>query len=107
MKWPQGEWGGGWDRIKRFHNSFSAPLTFFLAVETDSCESSGTATLCCIFFFPCTHFVLFFCSFIDVSGGEEMEESVEEETRSNRSIGISKEKTKKKKKIRKVMSWNF
>jgi len=50
---------------------------------------------------------LFFCSFIDVSGGEEMEESVEEETRSNRSIGISKEKTKKKKKIRKVMSWNF
>jgi len=44
---------------------------------------------------------------LDVSGGEEMDESVEEETRSNRSIGISKEKTKKKKKIRKVMSWNF
>lgn len=58
-------------------------------------------------FFLALIFVLFLCSFIDVSGGEEMEESVEEETRSNRSIGISKEKTKKKKKIRKVMSWNF
>ena len=36
-----------------------------------------------------------------------IDESVEEETRSNRSIRISKEKTKKKTKIRKVMSWNF
>ena len=59
------------------------------------------------FHFPCTHFVLLLFPFIDETGGEEMDESVEEETRSNRSIGISKEKTKKKKKIRKVMSWNF
>ena len=59
------------------------------------------------FHFTCTHFVLFLFPFIDGTGGEEMDESVEEETRSNRSIGISKEKTKKKKKIRKVMSWNF
>ena len=51
--------------------------------------------------------MLFLFSFIDVTGGEEADESVEEETRSNRSIGILKEKTKKKKKIRKVMSWNF
>jgi len=48
-----------------------------------------------------------FLFFIDVTGGEEVDESVEEETRLNRSIGISKEKAKKKKKIRKVMSWNF
>ena len=59
------------------------------------------------FHFPYTHLVLFLFPFIDETGGEEMDESVEEETRSNRSIGISKEKTKKKKKIRKVMSWNF
>ncbi|XP_078357629.1 uncharacterized protein LOC144642530 isoform X2 [Oculina patagonica] len=44
---------------------------------------------------------------LDVTAGEEVEESVEEETRSNRFFGNSKEKPKKKKKIRKVMSWNF
>jgi len=59
------------------------------------------------FFIFLVFIVLLLLPFIDVTGGEEVDESVEEETRLNRSIGISKEKTKKKKKIRKVMSWNF
>ncbi|XP_022796987.1 caskin-1-like isoform X2 [Stylophora pistillata] len=36
-----------------------------------------------------------------------VEENVEDDTKSSRSIGNLKEKPKKKKKVRKVMSWNF
>ena len=68
--------------------------------ETDSC---GTF----LYRYIVVFFLLVLFSFLDVTGGEEVDESVEEETRLNRSIGISKEKIKKKKKIRKVMSWNF
>lgn len=43
---------------------------------------------------------------LDVTDGL-VEETVEEDAKSNRSVGNLKEKPKKKKKVRKVMSWNF
>ena len=49
---------------------------------------------------------IIFCVFLDVTDGF-VEETVEEDAKSNRSVGNLKEKPKKKKKVRKVMSWNF
>jgi len=44
---------------------------------------------------------------LDISPGGDNDESVDEDTRTIRSIGMSKDKKLKKKKVRKVLSWNF
>lgn len=44
---------------------------------------------------------------LDLSPSRDADESVEEDSRTVRTIGISKDKKPKKKKVRKVLSWNF
>ena len=43
----------------------------------------------------------------DLTPGGDLDESVVEDSRSTRNIGLSKDKKPKKKKVRKVLSWNF
>lgn len=44
---------------------------------------------------------------LDLTPGGDLDESVVEDSRSTRNIGLSKDKKPKKKKVRKVLSWNF